>query len=173
MKIKDISKQKGFTLLELLLYVSGLLILGTIIVTLIVQFYSLYREIVAAPRADRTALLVVDRITKEIRSADHINMSESQFNTENGVLDISTNENSTTVERKFFIQNGVVKYQEGNEDIQELSSDDFFVSNFNFYYVPTPVSQAVRFSLELQYQAQNATQTKSYTGFAILRESYE
>lgn len=173
MRIKTDSKQKGFTLLELLLYVSGLLILGTVIIMLIVQFYSLYKEIVAAPRADRTALLIIDRITKEIRSADQINISESQFNTTSGVLDISTIENSTTTDKKFFIQNGVAFYQKNNESPEELSSDDFVVSNFNFNYVQTSVSEAIKFNLELQYQAQNATRTKSYTGFAILRESYE
>lgn len=173
MKIKNTSKEKGFTLLELLLYVSGLLILGTVIITLTVQFYSLYKEIVAAPRADRTALLIVDRITKEIRSANQINMSESHFNTTNGVLDIVAVEDSLTVEKKFFIENGIAKYQKNNEEADDISSDDFIVSNFSFNYVPTPISQAIKFNLELQYQAQHATQTKSYTGFAIVRESYE
>ncbi len=172
MKI-NLSKQKGFTLLELLLYMSGLLVLGTVIIMLIVQFYSLYKEMVASPRADRTGLLIVDRITKEIRSADEIDMLQSEFNTTDGVLKIRTLEDETTVEKTFSIEEGVAKYQVDEEGVEDLSSDDFFVSNFNFDHIQTPVSDAVRFTMELQYQSQNATQTRSYTGFAILRESYE
>jgi type II secretory pathway pseudopilin PulG len=173
MKIKHFSRTKGFTLIELLLYVSGLIILGTILITMLVQFYSIYKEIVAAPRTDRTGLLLTDRITKEIRSASSINMVESQFNNTNGVLEINSITDGTSTKKKFFVENGIAKYQEDSENPMNLSSDDFTVSNFNFYYVDTPVSEGVRFTLELAYKVENATQTKSYTGFAILRESYE
>lgn len=173
MKIKAISIKKGFTMIELLIYVSGLIILGTIIITMLVQFYSIYKEIVAAPRADRTGLLLVDRITKEIRSANSIDMAQSQFNNTNGVLEINTLTEGAIIEKRFFVENGIAKYQEDSNNPVNLSSDDFTVSNFNFYYVDTPVSEGVRFTLEIAYQIENATQTKSYTGFAILRESYE
>ncbi|MEY4440794.1 MAG: hypothetical protein RLY49_420 [Candidatus Parcubacteria bacterium] len=173
MKIKNFSKQKGFTMLELVMYVSGLIILSTIIITLLVQFYSIYKEMVASPRADRTGLLIVDRITKEIRSANSINMINSQFNTTNGVLEINSVENGNTISKKFYVEDGIAKYQENNDSATNLSFDDFTVSNFNFQYLDTPVSEAVRFNLEFEYMIENATQTKSYTGFAILRESYE
>jgi hypothetical protein len=140
---------------------------------MVVQFYGVYKEIVAIPRADRTGLLIIDRITKEIRSADQIDMLESQFNTTNGQLDLNFIEESTIIEKKFFVENGIAKYQENNETPLNLNSKDFTVSNFNFSLVQTPVSEAVRFTMELQFQTRNATETKSYTGFAILRESYE
>lgn len=166
-------KTKGFTLIELLVYISSLLVLGTVLMFMIVQFYGIYKEIVAIPRADRTGLLIVDRITKEIRSANQIDMLESQFNTTNGVLDLDVVDGATTIEKKFFVENGIAKYQEDSETPLNLSSKDFTVSNFNFSLVQTPISEGVRFTMELQFQTRNATETKSYTGFAILRESYE
>ena len=174
MKIKhSLQNMKGFTLVELLIYIAGLLALGSVLTLLIVQFYGLYKEILSVPRADRTGLLIVDRITKEIRSAQQIDMIESQFNTSNGVLDIDSVTEGNTTEKKFFVENGIAKYQEDDDDALILSSKDFTVSNFNFTHVTTPASKAVRFNLELQFQTRNATETKSYTGFAILRESYE
>jgi hypothetical protein len=164
---------KGFTLIEFLIYIAGLLVLGSILSMLIVQFYSIYKEIVSIPRADRTGLLLVDRITKEIRSADQIDVLESQFGVTGGVLDLDSITDSVTTEKKFYVENGIAKYQEDSDSPINLSSKDFTVSNFNFTFLQTPVSDAVRFDLELQFQTKNATETKSYTGFAILRESYE
>jgi Tfp pilus assembly protein PilV len=174
MKIKHTQEHtKGFTLIELLIYIAGLLVLGSILSMLVVQFYSIYKEIVAIPRADRTGLLLVDRITKEIRSAEQVDILESQFGTTTGVLDLDSVTDNVTTEKKFYVENGIAKYQEDSDTPINLSSKDFIVSNFNFTFVQTSVSDAVRFDLELQFQTKNATETKSYTGFAILRESYE
>lgn len=173
MQINTSHKTKGFTLVELLVYVSGLLALGTVMIVLIVQFYTLYKEIIAVPRADRVGLSLVDQITKEIRSADQIDTINSQFGVITGVIDVDSITNGVTTEKKFFVQNGIVKYQENTGAIISLSPKDLYVSNFNFTLVTTPVSEAVRFNLELQFETKNATETKAYTGFAILRESYE
>lgn len=174
MKIKSNHRKiDGFTLVELIIYMAGLLVLGSVLIVMVIQFYSLYKEIVALPRADRTGLLLIDRITKEIRSADQIDLLGSQFNTTNGILDFDSVTNGVTTAKKFYVENGIAKYQENSDTPIKLSSKDFVVSNFNFASVNTTVSEAVRFNLELQFQTRNGTTTKSYTGFAILRESYD
>lgn len=166
-------KISGFTIIELLVYVAGLLALGAVMIILIVQFYNLYREIIVVPRADRTGLILVDRIIKEIRSADKVDLLQSQFGTTNGVLGLDYVLNGVQKEKIFYLEDGIIKYKEDNGEPVILSSKDLRVSNFNFTFIPTPISQAVRFNLELEFQNNNATETKSYTGFGILRESYE
>jgi hypothetical protein len=173
MQIKNTSSIKGFTLMELLIYIAGLLALGTVMIVLIVQFYTLYKEIIAVPRADRVGLSLVDQVTKEIRSANNIDALNSQFGTTTGVLDLDSVSNNITTSKKFSVQNGKVMFQDGTSTAVSISPKDLYVSNFNFALVTTPVSQAVRFTLELQFNTHNATETKAYTGFAILRESYD
>ncbi len=170
MKIKKPLKNKGFTMMELLIYISGLIVIGSVIIMLILHFFSLYKEIVASPRADRTGLLILDRLSKEIRSAKSISMLESQFNTTEGILTIIDQENN---QKKFFVENGVIKYEENGQAFSVLSSNDFDITNFNFQYVDTSVSEGVRFSIEISYEADRAMQTKSFVGFALVRESYE
>ena len=173
MKIKMYNQKKGFTLIELLIYITGLLALGSVLTIMVVQFYGLYTEIISVPRADRTGLLLIDRITKEIRSAERIDTLDSRFGVTSGVLDIDSISDGVTTEKRFYVENGIVKYKENSGEAISVTSQDFFVSNFNFTLVSTPNSQAVKFNLELEFQVHNATQTKAYTGFAILRESYE
>lgn len=165
-------KQKGFSLIELVVYIAGMLALLSVLTLLTVQFYGLYKEMVAVPRADRTGIMLVDVITKEIRSASAIDVFNSQFGITDGVLSLIVNEEGVEVEKMFYVEDGRV-YIDIEGDIESLSSSDFTVSNFNFAFVSTGVSQAVRFTLELQFEARDDIETKNYTGFAILRESYE
>lgn len=165
--------QKGFSLLELLIYVAGMLALGAVMIVLIVQFYGLYREIVSIPRADRTGLLVMDRITKDIRSGDALDALNSQFGTTNGEIEFDVEESGDVIEKRYFVQDGIVKYQEDGGAVTNVTPKDLYVSNFNFALVTTEVSTAIRLTMELQFQANNGTDTRAYTGFAILRESYE
>ena len=173
MQIKNTSTIKGFTLMELLIYVAGLLALGTVMIVIIVQFYTLYKEIIAVPRADRVGLSLVDQITKEVRSASQIDTFNSQFGTTAGVLDLDSVSNTGTTSKKFSVQDGRVMFQDGTTTAVSISPKDLYVSNFNFSLVTTPISEAVRFTLELQFDTHNATETKAYTGFAILRQSYD
>ncbi len=168
------SKHQGFSLIELVVYVSGLTILTAVMVLIIIQFYTLYKEIIAVPRADRAGLLVVDRITKEIRSGDQLDTLNSQFNTTSGVIEFDvTEEDDSITDKRFYVENGVVKYSEDGGSGESLTPKDLHVSNFNFTFVPTSVSQAVKFDMEFQFMTRNGTETKAYTGFSILRESYE
>lgn len=173
METKISQKNKGFTLLELVIYVAGLLVLLAVMVAIIMQFYTLYKEIIAVPRADRTGLLVIDRLTKEIRSGDEIDTINSLFNSTNGIIEFDVDNAGTPQSRRFYVENGVIKYSEDGGAGVALSPKDLYVSNFYFTYVPTSVSQAVRLNLELQFMTRNGTETKAYTGFSILRESYE
>ncbi len=165
--------QKGFSLLELLIYIAGMLALGAVMIVLIVQFYGLYREIISIPRADRTALQVIDRLTKDLRAGDDIDPFESNFLTPNGVIEFASLDNGDTTTKRYYVENGMVKYQENAEAAQAITPKDLYVSNFNLALVATDVSKAVRITIEIQFQANGGTTTKAYSGFAILRESYE
>lgn len=174
MKTKMNFKQKGFTLIELVVYAAGLTILTAVMVLIIMQFYTLYKEIIAVPRADRTGLLIVDRITKEIRSGDQLDTLNSFFNTTQGVIEFDVlQDDDSILDKRFYVEDGIVKYSEEGGEGQALTPRDLYVSNFNFTFVPTSVSQAVKFDIELQFMTRNGTETKAYTGFSILRESYE
>ncbi len=168
------SKQKGFTMLELVMYVGGLLTIGAVTIVMIVQFMGIYRELISIPRADRTGMILVDRITREIRSASSINTTDSIFNTPEGEIVFLRSEGGNETEQRFYTNSdGVVMYQVGNNTPERLTPGGLYVSNFNFAFVPTDVSQGVRFRLEIQFDTRDGIQTKSYSGFAILRESYD
>lgn len=164
---------KGFSTPELLMYSVGMVLVLGAIVYLLFQMYSLYKHLTIEPRVDRVGVAIVDRITKDIRSGDSINLAQSQFNTTTGTLTINTFETELSVIKKFAYDHGRVTYQENSGTIHFLTPDDMSVSRLYFSQANSPVSDAVRVELDITYEIDNESRTNTYTGFAILRHSYE
>ncbi len=173
MKINYSKNNKGFTLVEFLVYISGMIIISAILTMVVVQFYGIYKDLILVPRADRAGLMIVDRITRELRVANQVDSINSVFGSTNGVIVFDVYNSGSLTKKRFFVEDGIVKYQENNGEIQSLTSENLNVSNLNFTLANTDVSSAVRLNVEIQYNDRDGIETKDYTGFAILRESYE
>lgn len=170
-KIKKANK--GFTLVELLIYTAGLIVLVVVLVMLIVQLYGLYRQITIVPRADRVGLIVTDRIVKDIRSGRSVDLGQSDLGVADGQLYMTTNVSGTSVSKFFDLSGGRITYQEDGGTISFLSPDDMTVTKFQFDHVTTDISDAIRVEIDITFQNGNKTVVKEYQGFATLRHSYE
>ena len=165
--------KKGFTTIELIIYSVGMVIVLGAIIYMLFQMYTLYKHLTIEPRVDRVGIAIVDRITKDIRSGDSINLAQSQFNVTTGNITVDSFENEIAVIKKFNYISGRVTYQENSGTVNYLSPDDISVSRFYFSQATSSVSQAVRIELDITYEMDSASKTKTYTGFSILRHSYE
>lgn len=165
--------QKGFSTIELLMYSAGMLIVLSAIIYMLFQMYTVYEHLITKPRVDRVGVAIIDRITKDIRSGDSIDLAQSQFGVTTGNLTINTLETETSVIKKFNYAEGRVTYQESGGDINFLTPEDISVSRLYFTQATSSVSHAVRVELDITYELDNEMHTNTYTGFSILRHSYE
>lgn len=166
-------KIRGFTLIELLLYAAGLVFLLVVITYLILQMHNLYRTLTLSSRADRVGITVVDRIVKDIRSGQFINLADSSLGVATGTLNLTTQVGNSDVVKEYAYDNGRISYQEDGGSIYYLSPDDISVSKFEFNQIVTPVSQAIRFELEINYNNKDQSVIKNYTGVSVMRRSYD
>ena len=116
---------------------------------------------------------IVDRIVRDIRSGESINLAQSQLETATGAITINSDVNAVAVIKKFAYSNGRATYQENSGSVDFLSPDDMSISRFFFDQATSPVSQAIRVEVDITYEINKETKTKSFVGFAILRHSYE
>lgn len=163
---------KGFSLIELVIYMAGMVALVTVLILMIVQIYGLYRQITIVPRSDRIGLLTVDRIVKDIRSGQSIDIGQSSFGAPEGVLFINAAESASFIEKEFYIENGRIVYEE-NGDKNYLSPADLEVTKLQFEHLTTGISEGVRVEIDITFNNGDELVTKEYDGFAILRQSYE
>jgi len=169
----SIKNTKGFTLIELVIYVAGMVLLLSAVTTLIYSTFVFYKGTVIAPRVDRIGISVVDRITKDIRTGVSYNADLSQFNVPTGALSLNAQTDSTTLTKYFALVSGRLIYQEDSGAIQYLTPDDISVSNFIITPIQTPVSTAMHFQIDIGYTTNDGDKLRSYSGVAILRHSYE
>src|SRR3989344_741702 len=126
--------ERGFSLIELAIYVVMATLIFLAIAVSIQYAYRFYRELTIGPRADRVAASLIERVA---------------------------------------VSEGRITYTENDGPPRELTPADITVSRLLLTYLTSPVSEGVRIELELTYEMQGLARTKTYTGFAILRHSYE
>jgi Tfp pilus assembly protein FimT len=164
----------GFTLVETLFYIAGVITLLAVIVIALSNTYDWYRLTVAYPRVNQDGTLIVSRIGNDIRSGSALNTAQNVFNVPNGAIGITGLDTSKNpVSYYYFLQNGRIAYQKNGGTTEYISPAYLYVSKLQFNEITTPISTAVRFVVQIDYKTQNGTTTNTYGSLGIMRNSYE
>jgi hypothetical protein len=118
-------------------------------------------------------LTLVDRMVRDIRSGEDIDLGQSSFNVNNGILSINARENGTSVTKKFSLDGNRLTYEYAGGSQEYLSPENMSVDKILLNHINTPISQAIRISMDISYATRTGTTTHSFYGLGILRQSYE
>lgn len=164
-----ITSMKGFTLIEMLVYISVMLLIA---VGLVTTFHSLDTALLKN-RDDRalteSATVSLERIGRAIRSADSVNTGMSTLGSSPGVLTLT--EGATTT--KFSLVSGNLMLTINSKDVGPLTGDDVTVNSLTFTYYPGTATDLVRVALTLTRVGDVSTTTRTFYTSAVLRGSYE
>ena len=98
MKIKE--TQKGFSLVEMLVYIAILSFVFSALVTSANSIIKTYAKMKAYEEIAHTGTVTLERLTREVRRAGSVNLFASSFLTHPGTLSLNTRDwsgNPTTV----------------------------------------------------------------------------
>jgi hypothetical protein len=163
----------GFSLIEILLYASGMIVLVSVLILMTIQVYRIYGEVTVGPRVDRAGILTLDKIIKDIRSGKNINLSQSVMGSPDGTLYIVSSENSSNVNKIYDLDNGRITYREDAGSLNFVTPSDMNITKFQMKYMTTPISEGVRVEITITYKDGTEIKTKEFSGFAVLRQSYD
>ncbi len=165
-------RQRGFTLVETLVYAAGLVILLGAMTGFLYYMYDWYRTVTIAPRNDRVGVVLVDRIARDIRASASINVASSVFSTTSGAISVTSTATPVATTTTITLSNGRITYKINSGSVQYLSPPDVTVSSLYMTQITTAISTAVKIDVELSYSTRAGIQKRTYTGLAILRQSY-
>lgn len=168
MRIKN-SLKNGYSLVEMIIYVSILSIITVSITTTLLSFVASYRDIKALRIVDNSAVDSLERMTRDIRGATIVDDANSTLGSSPGVLTVVTGTGGNSTTTKFYLQSNVIKVDVNGVYSGPITLSGATVSNLTFYKIDNGLSKAVKIDMTVTDTIGTATETKSYHSTVILK----
>jgi hypothetical protein len=166
--------KRGFTLVETLFYIAGMVALLVVIIFMLINSYDWYRTTVVYPRADQDGSLAISRIENDIKSGSSLNTAQNSFNTTSGSIGVTgLDSTGTSVTYYYALQGGRITYQKNGGATEYITPAYLTVTRLQFNQIDTPISTAIRTVIDITYSTKTGTTTNTYSSLSIMRNTYE
>lgn len=155
---------KGYTLLEIVIYVSILAVIAIMALGSILSVYKAFGKTKVERRLALNGDVAMERMLRDIRSATGTDVSASGFGANPGILKIGGT--------KFSLLGSVLRVAENGGAAQNLTSD-VDVSNLVFYRSVSANSEIIKIEMTLQAGTGIFQKSKNFYGSAVLRGIYQ
>jgi type II secretory pathway pseudopilin PulG len=162
-------KKRGYTLIEMVLYVSILALFFVVIVNSLISFTRPYREVLALRLLDRSGLESLERITRDIKTASSVDVINSVLGVSPGTLVLTATYSGVSTTTKFYLDGGVLKVDVNGIYEGPLTSASTTVSSLIFYRMTNTISSAIKVDMTLQTSISSTTKTKIFHTTAVLK----
>jgi prepilin-type N-terminal cleavage/methylation domain-containing protein len=169
--MKRFSAQHGFSLIEMLIYLAILTVVFVVIVNTILSFTGSYRTLSAYRIVEHSAISSFERMTRDIRGATNINAAQSTFDTNPGVLSLTSTIGSVSTTTRFYVDNNTLKVDVNGVYIGPLTTSNVAVTNLTFSRLIGSTTEAVKIDMTLQGTSGPATTSNNYHVTVVVKGS--
>ena len=159
-------KQEGYSMLEILFYVSLFAILSLVVIEAMITMTKSFKETSAGAEFIQSANLI-ERISREIRIAYDISSISATDLILNTKDDAGANK---TIE--FALSNGNIRLLENGTFVSNLNTGNVNVSSLTFTQINTTVGKAVRVQMSIQLRNYSPSRTENFYNTIVLRGKY-
>ena len=167
----DTKFTKGYSLIEMVIYVSLLTALFIMAINMLLSFSQSYKTLSALRIAEHSAIDSMERITREVRSATSVDSANSTLGTSPGVITLVATSAGVSTTTKFYVQNGVLKVDVAGVYLGPLTLSSATTTNLVFRLLNNGTSNAVKIDLTVEATAGNITKAKTYHSTVILQRN--
>lgn len=144
------SHQRGYTLVETLVYLAIFIIMSLIIVSLILSVLESNKYVKPSSSLSRSAVSVLEVMSKEIRGARSIDITNSIFATTTGSLQLnSVDSNGNQRLVKFYLASASISIMENGVFFGPLSTADVVVTGLIFNLATSTADSLLKIELDL------------------------
>lgn len=166
---------KGFTLVEVLVSVVIFTILLAIVVYALFSISRSERHVRALRNIETSAVVLMERITREIKNASSVDVANSVFLSDSGKLVLITpNDSGGSKTLEFFLSNGVLRLKENGVDTGQitLSADRSNIARLFFALISINNIQGVKIETTIESGTGEYEKTKNFYNTAMVRSTY-
>ncbi len=166
------SAGRGFSLVEVVVYVAVLAAISAIAVNTLLRIHAALAEIRVTRTLAAAGGLAMERMVRTIRDAAAVDTAASTLGTSPGVLSLTGSETPALIHRWARDGANALTLDSGAGAVA-LTPPGVEVSNLIFRFIPAgPSVEAVRVELSVSASSGRRTTTANFFGTAVLRNSY-
>ncbi|MEK7642331.1 MAG: hypothetical protein AAB392_00845 [Patescibacteria group bacterium] len=169
---KKNKKNSGITLIETIIYSVILLLVLFAITTTLGSLTSSHREALVNRLVQSSGSVAMEKMMREIRSAEAVNLGSSSLGVSPGALSLTGINEQTPYSVSFNLGGGILQVTKDGGSPGNLTSSATTITELIFERLTNSNSEGVRVTLEIQATVGNKTKTLELTDFAVLRGSY-
>lgn len=168
------TKESGYTIIELLVYIAVLAFMMMIIVSSLIGISQVYRQVRIVEVLNSNANTAVETIAREIRTAISVDTGASTLDSASGVLKLNSRTlagDTKTV--TFSLSSGRVEMSENAVSLGPITSVNATVSELYFEHIDTGVSEAVKYYATVNVGSGDYARSETFYNTIVLKGSYE
>lgn len=162
--------KKGFTVVEVILYVSILVVLMVVIVSSVLKMTEYLREVKKYNETRRSGSLAMERMIREIRLMDRVVVASSTLGSSPATIGLLGPNNTSLLLQ--LTGASTIQMTKNGSTTEILSSQNVTISNFIFRMTNTAKSTGVKIELTLTSEGGGAQKSQNFFGSVVLRSSY-
>jgi len=166
--------KRGFTLVEMVVYVAVIAVIFAVVVNTILSVSSAWGNARVKRNLMQQGGATMERILREIRLADSVNVGGSTLGVHPGILELATIQSpsdETALTRSFLLSSTTLMMSENSVNTPLTSGVD--ITNLIFYKITNGnISEGVRVMLTVEDGVGRYYQSRNFYGTAVLRRSY-
>lgn len=161
------SDHRGFSLVEMLIYLGLLAGVFVVLIQAMLPLAESYTELSVARDVSNVGGVAMERMVREIRTAETVDTATSTFGVHPGRLMLEKG-TSTTM---FRLNNGTLIVEENGTETQ-LTGNGVTVDTLRFQHATTPHSELVRVIMRVSKQSKEIHRSMKIYDSAVLRGAY-
>lgn len=169
--MKKIITTKGFSLVEMLVYIAVLVMISTAVVSTYLSLDSVLARNQTERAVTKAAAAAMEHMLRDIRAASTVNTAERSLPDE---LAVDRGLSTTT---EFYLVDERIYVDVNDQTIGPITPEEVSVSDLTFdHHEHTGTSletEAVRISFTIAVETKSASTTRTFYSSAVLRDSYE
>lgn len=171
--MSEIKRQKGFSAVEMVIYISLVSLCLLLVVNLVIAMSSSYRTLSLSRIVADSASFSMERITREIRLAYDIDVAQSVFDASPGRIRLqSTDTNGYAQTVMFALEDGRINVYEDDLLLGALTSNRASTTALVFTRFATTTSTGVMVEMNIQASKGGDSRSAEFRTFIQMRNSY-
>ena len=171
--MKKTNFTSGYSIVEIIIYIAVFAVLVTVVMNSFIVLTSFYNQNRTHHDLLENGNSVMERLSREVRTANNVRTGTSTFGSHPGVLDLDSTDASDVAQIvKFSTTNGALNLSVNNTNMGNLLAPNIQVDSLVFRQITTTNSSAIKIELTLRDTKDEKNLVEKFYNTIILRGGY-